>query len=66
MATFKQLTEGMKILAKYVGEDTHIGGAEHDILYVGGPEEGVSEEDRAALEDLGWHVDEDMCWSRFC
>ena len=56
MATIRELTEGMKILAKYLpeGEDADVGGAEHDMLYVC-PSSAVemSPEDEAKLDELG-------------
>lgn len=68
MASIRELTEGMKILAKYLpqGEDTHVGGAEHDIFYVC-PSSAVkvSTEDEAKLDELGWHKDSQAGWAIF-
>lgn len=66
MATIRELTEGMAILAKYMGGDeAHIGGAEHDTIYVCPPDVKVSSEDALKLTDLGWHWDSETGWLRF-
>lgn len=46
MASYKEIIEGLQILATYdeEGLDAHIGGAEHDVIYAG-PFEGDVEED---------------------
>lgn len=66
MATYKALIEGLQILAKYEGEDKHIGGAEHDILCAARSSVEVSAEDAERLDALGWHKDSEMdSWARF-
>lgn len=70
MATYKQIIEGLTILAKHDkdGFEGHLGGADHDIVY--GHQASMlnkmSDEDRAKLNELGWHFDEDNGWSHFC
>lgn len=68
MATIREITEGMKILAKYLpeGEEADVGGAEHDIFYV--CPVGVVDvipEDEAKLDELGWHKDTEAGWAIF-
>lgn len=77
MASIKEVVEGLEILAKTAevpaglaeqGETDRrkamLGGADHDIIY--GPEADPSEEDRARLDELGWHFDDEWdCWARF-
>ena len=69
MASMKQVIEGLQILAKYVeNPDKSWVSAEHDQIWAG-PDRGevVSEEDKKALEDLGWFEDDDCGgWSHFC
>lgn len=65
MATTKQVVGGLEILGRYGGADDHNICAEHDIIYAG---HGcvVSDDDRAKLEELGWHWDDDIdSWARF-
>lgn len=60
----EQIIQGLTILSKY--SDNEIA-AEHDILYAG-PAYGdtVSDEDKATLETLGWHIDSGTeTWARF-
>lgn len=66
MARLTDLTEGLQILGKYVETDAHIGGAEHDIIYVTPFDVEVTPEHRARLEELGFHFDEEHGWCRFC
>lgn len=77
MASIAQVVEGLEILAKTAsvprglaekGETdrrtAHIGGANHDIIW--GPDADPSDEDKARLEELGWHFDQESdCWARF-
>ena len=67
MASISSVIEGMRILAKYLpyGAAEDLGGAKHDVIYVLPPETEVSDEDVAKLTNLGWHLDEEMGWSRF-
>lgn len=67
MASISSVIEGMRILAKYlpIGEESSVGGAEHDVLYVCPPETDVTDVDAEKLVALGWHLDEEMGWSRF-
>lgn len=70
MATMKDVREGLAILAKYVEENSHCIDAKHDVLYAGpacsGEDAPVSPDDRAALEKLGWHYDDEAeSWARF-
>ena len=77
MASIAEVVEGLEILAKTAsvplglaekGENdrrtAHFGGADHDVIW--GPDADPSDEDKARLEQLGWHFDEELdCWSRF-
>ena len=82
MASIKDLIDGLTLLAKYEekGNEAQINGADHDIIYGGGEPLKWSEEDRARMDVLGWHVynfdnyddekgeyvlDEDAIWARF-
>lgn len=71
MATAHQLIEGMKVLAQYQipgGLEGLEVDAQHDIIYCG-PNikwKHITEEDKKKLEELGWHLDEQLqCWARF-
>ena len=77
MASIKDVIEGLEILAKtakvpiFLAEqgltdrrEADLVGASHDIIW--GPEADPSEEDKARLDELGWHFDDELdCWSRF-
>jgi len=64
MATINQVLEGLKIFAKY-GGDEYLVAAEHDVIFAG-PWEPLSEEDNKRLEELGWHFDEYAdSWAKF-
>lgn len=66
--TFRQLAEGMQILAKYLpkGEDTQFGGADRDVLFVAPSSlrpETMFPEDAARLKELGFQVSTTYdCW----
>lgn len=68
MATIREITEGLKILAKYLpeGEEAVVGGAEHDIFYVC-PVDAVDlpKAEVQKLKDLGWHKDHEAGWAIF-
>ena len=77
MASIKDIIEGLQILAKTAeiplglaeqgvtdGRQSHLGGADHDIIW--GPKTDPNEQDKARLNELGWHFDyEADCWARF-
>lgn len=82
MASIHNVVEGLKLLAKYSGdaELEQVAGADHDVIYGGGEPVKWSEEDRATMKKLGWHLyspsdnydeddeavlDEDTIWARF-
>lgn len=63
MATPQDVIDGLTIINKYWPGQTLA--AEHDILYAGGPGQ-VTDEEKAALEQAGWHyVSEFECWGRY-
>lgn len=64
MAQLKEIIEGMQILIKYCDPDSHDCAAEHDEIYFGGEDLPITEEDKAQLEKLGWHLG-DVGWMRF-
>ena len=59
MAKAIDIIRGLEILGKYTDEglEAHIGGAAHDIIF-GLPvdDEKVTDEDKAKLEEHGWHT----------
>jgi hypothetical protein len=58
--------EAFQIFAKYVPEDEYFEvAAEHDEIYAGPNPEKVTPEDKARLEELGWHDFEDGCFKKF-
>lgn len=67
MATYKEVIEGLQILAKYSEDDEHQIAAEHDELYAGPDDPSVvTEDDRGRLNELGWRFDPGLgCWRRF-
>ena len=68
MASVNEIVKGLQILAKYStdGEEGHLGGADHDIIYGPPMSKDVSPEDATELEALGWHLDLDYGqWAHF-
>ena len=70
MATMQDIADGFAVLSKYEkeGMQAHIGGASHDIIFgsTAFTPEGMSAEDVAKLDELGWHwSDEYDCWCHF-
>lgn len=68
MASFENIIEGLNILKKYLKKNGNSVEGQHDILYAapGVTEEEVSPEDKARLDELGWHFDiEGTSWARF-
>lgn len=61
----RNVIKGLEILAKYVGLDEDIGGAEHDILYGVPNDVAVTVEDAAKLKAFGWRDDPQDGWSCF-
>ena len=63
MATFRQIRDGLEILAKYLpkGDKTHLAGVEHDIVHACSERltGKVSPEDAARLDELGWSIQDD-------
>ncbi len=55
--TILQMRRGMEIFAKYVGEDSTLGGAEHDVIYATPKDElqAITADDCAELIALGWY-----------
>ena len=43
--------------------ESHIGGADHDVIY-GPMDDGLTDEERAILEENHWHIEND-CWVRY-
>jgi hypothetical protein len=66
MASFKEVAKAFEILQKYSKKALQVEGA-HDVLFaLGAPKEGVSAEDTAKLEKLGWAWDGEYdCWRMF-
>ena len=60
MATYREIIEGLQILASLEGEDLDYFNvqAEHDEIYAGPHVAFVSEDAKKKLEELGWHVSE--------
>lgn len=70
MATLDEVINGLQILQKYAGKESDRIDAQHDVIYAGPNleelEGKITEEDKAKLEELGWHEDsEGDCWARF-
>lgn len=58
--------EAFQIFAKYMPEGEWFEvAAEHDEIYAGPNPETVTSEDKARLEELGWHDFEEECFQRF-
>lgn len=58
-----ELMEVLKILQKY-DPKAGIAGADHDIIYLDGDPEKMSDEDNKKLDELGCHQ-QDGGWCRF-
>jgi len=66
MALISDIIIGLQILAQYVDENEHIGGAEHDVLYAVPPGTKVSDEHKRHLDELGWSYNEGDGWYHYC
>lgn len=65
MGSMNQVIKGMEILGKYENPDDICGVcSEHDIIYAGGEDIQVSDEDQASLRELGWHLS-DVGWAKY-
>jgi len=53
----------LNIFAKYPHRE-HLS-AEHDIIYAGPSPDEVTSEDKATLEELGWHESDADCFYKF-
>jgi len=64
MPSIANISAGIQIFAKYCDINKEWFGAAHDFIW--GIEESLvtNEEDRTALENLGWHI-ADGCWSAY-
>ena len=66
MARISDLRAGLDILAKYMDPENHIGGADHDIIYVLPPGNCVvGLDDIGTLKSLGWHYSAEYGWALF-
>lgn len=59
----KNFVDGVAIIGKYIENDSYSLAADHDELWFG-KVEGVSDEDKERLEELGWSEDLDK-WHCF-
>lgn len=63
---FSKLKEAIEIFIKYIDEDDHIGGADHDVIFFVPDDhpgmKNLTEKDRKRLDELGFHLDEDDGW----
>lgn len=64
MASAQEVIDGLTILMKHGAISVE---AQHDILYAGPGIDGeLTDEEKAKLEQLGWHFDEETdSWARF-
>lgn len=68
MASFKKLTEGLDILKKYLdaGDEGELDAQHDEISALTGSEKEYSPEDKAKLESIGWHFNQEYsCWTMF-
>jgi hypothetical protein len=64
--TWKGWSEAFTIFAKYEPDEFANISVEHDIIYAGPVAGKVSDEDKARLEILGWHIDAEFdCFCRY-
>ena len=64
MSKYEEITQAFAIFTRY--EHEHGVDAQHDIIYAGPDPDVMSPEDRAAVEALGWHPEEEYeCWGMF-
>lgn len=63
----RNILEGLQIFDRIMPYDEYAGfAAEHDVVYAGPHPEIVSDEDKAKLEELGWHPSEEFdCFYHF-
>lgn len=60
--TISKLQEGLVILAKYGDQDLCVA---HDMILIGPDASVVSDEDKAALDALGWFEHDEGGWAHF-
>lgn len=67
VATYRNIINGLKLFAAIEGEDAHVPGADHDVIYGPELEEGqLTQEQLAQLEEWGWHLSEESGgWQHF-
>lgn len=64
--TLANLKRAIEIVARYVGDDETLPGAEHDVIFLASKRLALSDEDRAELIRLGFHLsDEYDCWCAY-
>ena len=64
--TVKDIASVLTIFNKYGDFEATDLAADHEQIWIGGPElKDMSEEDQKAVDKLGWFEDEDS-WSHFC
>jgi hypothetical protein len=63
--TIKELNDVIAIFNKYGEYSNEEFAADHEQIWIGGPnEDELSEADREAVDKMGWFIDEDS-WSHF-
>jgi hypothetical protein len=60
----ERIIAGLQIFAKIPGPGLFVQ-AQHDVLYGAPPNVEISDEDKAKLEELGWHHDPNEGWRIF-
>ena len=63
MATYSNVIAGLQLFASKEDAKTHVGGADHDVIYGGPLTTELDEEEKAQLETWGWHESKECdCW----
>ncbi len=67
MSGVDQLIQALTIFKKYLGDESHPTHCEHDIMMIMvHSEKEISEEDRKALDELGFHFSQEYdCWTSY-
>lgn len=64
--TLANLKRGIEIVARYVGEDETLSGAEHDVIFLASSQLALSDDDRVELIRLGFRLSDHYdCWCAY-
>jgi hypothetical protein len=66
MATYSNVIAGLRLFASKAGDETHVGGADHDVIYGAPLDVELTARELELLESWGWHKSQECdCWCCF-